>query len=150
MNELIDYAVDLILEGREEDAQEAILCESIESELVKNISEVSMLDYLLKCEKFFDDRDLYLYQGWEDAQVLSAPKVDKFWITLDLRASPKTELKGALRCCNGDEEQNTVKYKKLEDGSYFVRFKILRRILDKIESREKDRAETIADNESEV
>ncbi len=133
-----------------EEAQEILLAESIESDLIKNISETSKLDYLLKTEKFFDDRNLFLYDGWEDGQVLSAPKVDKFWVTLDLRVSPKTELTGALRCCNGEESQNTVQYKKLEDGSFFVRFKILRRILDKIEMSEKDRAEEIADRESEV
>lgn len=150
MSELTEYAVTLIMEDRVEEAKECLLAESIESELVKNISETSKLDYLLKMEKFFDDRDLYLYQGWEDAQILTSPKVDKFWVTLDLRVGPKTELKGALRCCNGEESQNTVKHKKFEDGSFFIRFKILRRILDKIEMAERDRAEVVADDESEV
>jgi hypothetical protein len=91
-----------------------------------------------------------LYRGWEDAQILGRPKINKFWVTLDLRVAPHTELKGALRCCSDEESQNTAKYKQLEDGSYFVRFKILRRILDQIETDMKDRAEEVADNESEA
>jgi hypothetical protein len=138
------------LQDRAADARECLLAESIESDIVKNIGETSKLDYLLKLEKFFDERDLYLYQGWEDAQIVEAPKVTKFWVTLDLRVSEKTELKGALRCCNGEESQNSARYKQLEDGSYYVRFKILRRILDKIEMDAKDKAEDIADDESEV
>lgn len=138
------------LKDRGADARECLLVESIESDIVKNIGETSKLDYLMKMEKFFDEHDLYLYKGWEDAQILSAPKVNKFWVTLDLRVSEKTELKGALRCCNGEESQNQATYKRLEDGSYFVRFKILRRILDKIEMDSKDRAEDIAEDESEV
>jgi hypothetical protein len=136
---------------RTQDAREVFLVESIESDLVKNIAETTKLDYLLKFEKYLDDRDLYLYQGWEDAQILGPPKVDKYWVIVDLRVSENCELKGALRCCNAeDDDQNTVRYKRLEDGSYYVRFKILRRLLDKVEMDAKDRAEEIADEESEV
>lgn len=139
------------MQDRLVEAREALLAESIETEVVKNIGETSKLDYLLKIEQFFDDRDLYLYHGWEDAQILGSPKVTKFWVTLDLRVAKDTELKGALRCCNGeDSEQNSATYKQLEDGSYFVRFKVLRRLLDKIEMDAKDHAEEIADAESEV
>jgi hypothetical protein len=150
MSELSDYAVSLIMEDRIDEAKECLLAESIETDIIKSIGEVSALDYLLKLESFFDQRDLYLYRGWEDAQILSRPKIEKFWVTLDLRVAPHTELKGALRCCSDEEGQNTAKYKQLEDGSYFVRFKILRRILDQIETDMKDRAEEIADNESEA
>lgn len=133
------------------DAKEALLVESVETELVKNIAETSKMDYLLKFEKFLDDRDLYLYHGWEDAQVLAAPEISKYWVSVDLRVPKDCELKGALRCCNSEtDEQNTTRYKQLEDGSYYVRFKILRRVLDQIEMDAKDRAEEIADNESEV
>lgn len=140
-----------VMQDRVDEARECLLVESMETELIKNIGETSKLDYLLKMEKFFDDRDLYLFDGWENAQVISAPTVDKFWVTLDLRLDKDADLKAALRCCNGEgSSQNTTRYKKLEDGSFFVRFKILRRLLDKIEMDAKDRAEEIADNESEV
>lgn len=133
------------------EAREALLVESIESQLVKNIAETSKLDYLMKFEKFLDDRDLYLYKGWEEGEILGSPDVGKYWVKVDLRVPKDCELKGALRCCNTeDDEQNTVRYKQLEDGSYYVRFKILRRLLDKIEMDSKDRAEEIADDESEV
>lgn len=150
MSQLTDYAVSLIMEDRLTEAQECLLAESIESEIIQAIGETSQLDYLLKFEKFLDERDLYIFHGWEDAQVLCAPKIDKFWVTVDLCVPPNTELKGALRCCSDAEEQNTVKYRKQEDNSIFVRFKILRRILDKLEMRAKDRAEAIADQQSEV
>ncbi len=140
----------LIMQNRIDEAQEILIAESIENDLLQRISETGILDYLLKLEKFFDDRDLYLFRGWEDAQVLSQPKIDKFWVSIDLRVEKDTELKGALRCCSDQEAQNTVKYKKLEDGSYFIRFKILRRILDQIEMDAKDRAEEVATKESEV
>lgn len=150
MSALTDYAMTLLLEDRVDEAQECLMAESIESDIMQAIGETSELDYLLKIERFFDERDLYLYSGWEDAQILSAPKVAKFWVTLDLRVPKDTELKGALRCCADEESQNTAKYKQLEDGTFFVRFKILRRFLDKIEMNAKDRAEEITDKESEV
>jgi hypothetical protein len=140
----------LILEDRIDEAQEMLLCETIENDLLQKINETGSLDYLMKIEQFFDQRDLYLYPGWEDAQVLEAPKIDRFWVSLDLRVGKDTDLTGSMRCCSDKEAQNSVKYKQLEDGSYFVRFKILRRILDKIESDAKDRAEDTAQKESEV
>jgi|ERR1044071_2759436 hypothetical protein len=151
MGELSDFAMQLILEDRIDEAQETLLAESIESDLIQSIGETSQLDYLLKMEKFFDDRDLYVYDGWEDAQVLSSPKIGKYFVTIDLRVPPNCELKGALRLNSSEEEeQNTTSYKTLEDGTHFVRFKILRRLLDKIEMAAKDRAEEITDKESEV
>jgi hypothetical protein len=147
---LSEFSIKLIMLDRVDEAQEILLAESIEDDLLQRISETSVLDYLMKLEKFFDNRDLYLYKGWEDAQILSQPKVEKFWVSLDLRVSPSTELIGAMRCCSDEEAQNTVKYKKMEDGTYFVRFKILRRILDQIEMDHKDRAEEIASKESEA
>lgn len=147
---LSEYTMSLIMEDRIEEAQEMLLAESIENDLLQKISETGGLDYLMKLDQFFDERDLYLYRGWEDAQILSPPKIEKFWVSLDLRVAPDSELKGALRCCSDQEAQNSVKYKKLEDGSYFIRFKILRRTLDKIEMDMKDRSEEIAKKESEV
>lgn len=147
---LSEYSMKLIMQDRLDEAQEILIAESIEDDLLQRISETSVLDYLMKLEKFFDERDLYLFRGWEEAQILSQPKVEKFWVTLDLRVGPDTELKGALRCCSDQEAQNSVKYKKLDDGSYFIRFKVLRRILDRIEMDAKDRSEEIAKKESEV
>jgi hypothetical protein len=150
MSSLSDYTMKLIFEDRIDEAQEALLCETIENDLLAKINEVGVLDYLMKIEQFFDQRDLYLYRGFEDAEILAAPKIDKFWVSLDLRVPRGTELEGTMRCCSDREAQNSVKYKELEDGSYFIRFKILRRILDKIESDAKDRAEDTAEKESEV
>jgi hypothetical protein len=79
MSELSNYAMSLILEDRIDEAKECLLAESIESDIIQSVGEVSALDYLLKLEKFFDQRDLYLFRGWQDAQVLSRPKVDRFW-----------------------------------------------------------------------
>lgn len=139
------------MNDRLDEARETMLAESFETDLIKNIGETSKLDYLLKLEKFFDDRDLYLYSGWEDAEILGSPNVSKFWVSLDMKVSKDAELKGILRCTYGeDSEQNTAKYKQLEDGNYYVRVKVLRRLLDKIEMTAKDRAEDIADLESEV
>lgn len=150
MSDLSDYTMRLILEDRIDEAEEALLCETMETDLLQRINETGALDYLMKLEQFFDQRDLYLYRGWEDAEILNAPKIDKFWISLDLRVPKEVELRGAKRCCSDKEAQNSVQYRQLEDGSYFVRFKILRRILDKIEMDAKDRAESLAHQESEV
>jgi hypothetical protein len=147
---LSEYTMRLILEDRIEEAEEMLLCETIESDLLQKINETGSLDYLMKLEQFFDQRYLYLFPGWEDAQILAAPQIGQFWVSLDLRVPKETELHGAKRCCSDREAQNSVKYTQLEDGSYFVRFKILRRILDKIESDAKDRAEDLAAKQSEV
>ena len=147
---LSEYTMQLIFEDRIDEAEEMLLCETIENDLLKQINETGSLDYLMKMEQFFDQRDLYLYKGWEDAEIVSAPKIGKFWVTLDLRVPRDAELKGAMRCCSDKEAQNSVKYKQLEDGSYYIRFKILRRILDKIEMDAKDKAEDTAAKQSEV
>ncbi len=147
---LTEYTMRLIMEDRIDEAQEVLLCETIENDLLQRINETGSLDYLMKIEQFFDQRDLYLYKGWDDAEILAPPKIDKFWVSLDLRVPNDVELKGAFRCCSDREAQNSVKYKHMEDGSVFVRFKILRRILDKIESDAKDQAEDLASKESEV
>lgn len=147
---LSEFTMKLIMEDRIEEAQEILLCETIENDLLQKINETGSLDYLMKLETFFDQRDLYLYKGWEDAEILSPPKIEKFWVGIDLRIPKDAELRGAMRCCSDREAQNSVRYKQLEDGSYFVRFKILRRILDKIEMDAKDRAEDLASQESEV
>jgi hypothetical protein len=150
MGLLYEYAVQLLLEDRVDEATDAIVAEGIEDELLQQIRSTSELDYLLKLDQFFDERNLYMYDGWENAQILKQPKVDKFWVTLDVRVPKETELKGARRCCAGKENQNTVEFKQLEDGSFFIRFHILRRILDKLEMDNRDRANDISDKESAV
>lgn len=152
MSELSQYAVDLLLEGREGDAREALLAESAELNMLKQIGETQMMDYLLKFEQYLDEHDIYLFdkpgvKGWTDGMIQHRPKISDYWVVIYMTVPKTTDLRAATRLIGDKEAQNEVKYKQNEDGSYLIKFRILRRLLDKIEQANKMRAEEIADRE---
>ena len=147
MSVLAEFAVDLIMEGRDDEAKEMIIAEDISNKMLKAVGEVTLLDYLMKFEEYLDDHDINLFDGWEDAEVICQPKVDKFWVTVYLKTPPHCDIRGAKRILNDKEAQNEVKGKKLPDGSHILQFKVLRRLLDAVEQTNKEKAKEIADRE---
>src|SRR6185437_9887994 len=128
MSELSEYAVNLLMDGRIEEAEEVMLVESTEGDLRRQIGEVSYLDYLLKFSKYLDDHDVQIFEGWDDA-LLYRPEIRQFWVIIYMRVGEKTDLKAIRRICTDKEDQNEVRVKKMDDGTQLLRFKILRRLL---------------------
>lgn len=95
--------------------------------------ERDQFNYLMRIEQYFDECDLYAYDGWADAEISRAPDIEKFWVTVDLYVEKDTDMAGALRI-RGKEEQNDVRVAPWGKGK-IVRCRILRRILDGIEDR---------------
>ena len=144
-----DHIVDMILEDDESNKiEDAILLESEEEDIIQTLGDVTKMNYLLKLEEYFDDHDLYLFDGWEDAQILAPVKIERFWTTFFLLVSPKTDLRGITRIQNDKEGQNKVAYKDLgDDKGYIIRVTILKRYLDAIEKKNKLRAQELSDDE---
>lgn len=149
MSERMENIVDLIMEDRYEEAEQSILRETVEDKLLKQVGEVSYMNYLLKWEEFFNDYDGYLFgEEWDRAEVLlNKLKVDKFWVTIFMVVPKGTDLRAAKRIMSDKTPQNTVQYKKLADGRILLKFKVLRRYLDKIEQKNKEKAQAVSDQE---
>lgn len=142
--------VDLLIDGETQIATDELLLEAEEDDLLANLGgETTLMNYLLKFEEYLDDHDLYLFQGWEKGEIVEKPKVEKFWVTFYVRVPGDCELKGARRLTNDKEGQNVVKVKALDDGTHLVMFKILKRYLDEIEQRNKERSDQLSDEDME-
>jgi hypothetical protein len=144
--------VDLMLEGDENDFQEikeAILLENDEERIMRTLGDSTYMNYLLKFEEYLDDHDVYLFDGWEDAKMMKPVTIDRFWAEFLVWFGPEADLRGATRLTNDKEAQNSVKVKKLGDKGYILKFRILKRYLDAIEQRSKERAEQLSDEQLE-
>lgn len=104
-----------------------ILAEGYELE-----NESTIMSYLFRVEQLFDDNDVYLFDGWIDGEVIGPPDIGKFWITTEMRFPKELDLEGAARII-GKDKKNFVGVKKLDDGSYMLKIKILRHELDDME-----------------
>lgn len=149
----MEYVVDMLLEDDDEGAMEWLLLEGEERDLLTNLGgETTLMNYLIKFEEYMDDHDIYLFDGWEDAQIVGKPLVEKFWVTVWLRLGPNAQIAGAKRLMNDKEGQNTVKFKKLgvdgRDG-YLLKIRVLKRFLDQIEKRNQEKSDQLSDDEIE-
>lgn len=149
MTNAIDMIMDEAYDDQINSIAQVILHETIEEKIIKNISDVSYLQYLMKFEQYTNNHDFALFgKEWDNAEIdLSKVKIDKFWVTIYLTVDAKTDLRAVKRIMNDKESQNQVKYKKLDDGRIMLKFKILKRYLDQIERDDKEKAEEIADRE---
>lgn len=139
--------VDMLLEDDLETATDHLLLEHTEERVARALGGESMpMNYLMKFEEYLDDHDIYLYDGWEESRVIAKPKVDKFWVTFVLFCQKGIDLRGALRVVNDKEGQNEVKAKKVQDG-HVLKFRILKRYLDEIERKNKQKAEQEAEEQ---
>lgn len=151
--EEIREVMDLIMYGDEEDlahAKKTLVKENEEERIVRVLGDSMPMNYLMKFEEYLDDHDIYLFKGWEDARVIGSPVISKFWAVFNIWVSPDTDMRGAKRLVNDKEGQNIVRVKKLDgDRGMIVQFKVLKRYLDAIEQRNKDRAEQLSDEQLE-
>ena len=141
--------VDMLINGEVEKAEEHLLNENQEQQIIRAMGGDRMpMNYLLKFEEYLDDHDIYLFDGWQDCVVCYKPKIEKFWTTFYLFCPEGTDLRGALRLTNDKEGQNEIKQKRIE-GGHILQFKILRRYLDEVEKKNQERAEELSDEEME-
>lgn len=149
MNDDWGAIVDLILSDEPDEAQHHLLVENEEEQILKAMGGEKMpMNYLLKFEEYLDEHDIYLFDGWEEAQIVGKPQVDKFWCTFYVFCAKGTDLRGALRVKNEKEGQNQVKAKKAE-GGHIIKFKILKRYLDQVEQHNKQKAKQMSQDEVE-
>lgn len=145
MTEEFESIVDLIIRGEEKEAEYHLLMENTEERITRVLGDSNKMNYLMKFEEYLDDHDIYLFAGWEEAEIITRPAIDRFWATFYVRVSKDTDLRGALRIMNDKEGQNSVKYSTNEDGGYTLIFRILKRYLDQIEYKSKEKATQLAD-----
>lgn len=142
----LTHVVDKLLDEDDlEGAQNALLMENEEDRLTRRLGDQMLTNYLLKFEEYLDDHDLYLYDGWEDVQVLGKPQVQRFWVVVNLWAAKDVDLAGIQRIKTDQDGQNQIKVKKLKDGSMVIQVRILRRLLDRVEEKSQDEVEEISD-----
>lgn len=137
MSDFIDQTVEIMLGDDDASNEElvTIFRESVE-ELVRENDQKSYLELM---EQYFDMCDIYAYGPWGDSEIMTEPKIGKFWFEVDLRVPKEVDLEGAARLL-GKQKENKVLVRK-GDNFYHIRVKILRRILDGIESRNRHEAE---------
>ena len=141
--------VDMLIEGDVEAAEEHLLVENQEQQIIRAMGGDRMpMNYLLKFEEYLDDHDVYLFDGWEECRICYKPRIDKYWTTFYLFCPKGTDLRGALRVTTDKEGQNEVKHKKVE-GGHVLQFRILRRYLDELEKKNQERAEELSAEEME-
>ena len=55
------------------------------ADVVKNIAEIYDSDVaftvLKDFERVLDDLDVYVYDNWEDGEIVSGPKISRHWVT---------------------------------------------------------------------
>jgi hypothetical protein len=113
---------------------------SILTESAEQIAEeTDAMSYLMKLEEFLDDCGVYSFKGWEDAIVISEPNIEKFWVGFDFLVPKDTDLEASLHISGRDREAKVIV--KKEGSKLLVRIKVLRRILDEIEFRNRKEAE---------
>lgn len=137
--------VEVMLDEDDDSLDEFILTESEKDEVLAALSgDTTLMNYLMLFEEFLEQHDLYLFTGWDDAQIVGQPSVEKFWVTFDLLIDHKTDFRGARRI-NDAMPQGQVTAKRLQDGNILVRFQILKRLLDQIETDNKEKIEKLSD-----
>lgn len=142
----MEHIVDLLMDGNLDEAQTELLLENEQTQIMSSIGDTTQFNYLMKFEEYLDEHDLYLFPGWEDAIVVSPIVIEKYWTVFYLKVGANTDLRGAKRVQSNKEGQNRVGVKKLDDG-YLVKFQILKKYLDDIEIRNKEKIEDLAKEE---
>ena len=144
-NDTMDHLVEVMLDGNESTLDELVLLEGEKDDVINSLGgETTLMNYMMLFEEFLEDHDIYLFDGWEDAQFIGKPIVEKFWITFHILLSDKADIRGGKRV-NDALKQGEVIIRKLKDGRYLARFLILKRDLDAIENANKERIDQLSD-----
>lgn len=144
-SDTLDHLVEIMLDGDDDSLSDLILTESEKDEILFALEgETTLMNYIMLFEEYLEEHDIYLFKGWENAQLIGKPIVEKFWITFNLLVDENTDIRGAKRVQQA-MSQGEVKAKKLQDGRRVVQFMVLRRDLDQIEKANKERIDQLSD-----
>lgn len=144
-NDTMDHLVEVMLDGDDATLSDIVLLEGEKDDVINSLDgEATLMNYMMLFEEFLEEHDIYLFAGWEDAQFVGKPIVEKFWITFHILLSDKADVRGAKRVHDA-LNQGEVIVRKLNDGRYVARFLILKRDLDAIENANKERIDQLSD-----
>lgn len=136
--------IEVMLNEDDDSLAEFLLVESERDDLIAGLDgNTTLMDYLYLFEEFLDQHDIYLFKGWDTAQIMGQPNVEKFWITITLLVDDEVDLRGAKRV-NDALGQGKVEIKNHANGKLVI-FTILKQSLDQIEQTNKDRIEELSD-----
>lgn len=136
---------DMIIETDDErEVNTFLMSESKIDELFAKVGNEQAMNYLIKFEEYLSDHDVYMFRGWEDAKIVKAPKIAKFWCEFDVLVSSKTDLRALKRVTNDKEGQNEVNVSDLENGAKLINFKILKKYFDEIDERNDKKIQELA------
>lgn len=140
-----DSLVEIMMTDDAESLDEFILNESERDEVLSSLGgDQTLINYMFLFEEFLEQHDLYLFKGWEKAQFIGRPKIEKFWVTFHLLVNSKSDMRGAKRI-NDALKQGEVIAKDLPDGKgKIVQFTVLKRDLDRIEADNQEKIEKLS------
>ena len=141
-----DQSVEILIDDADnnETILDFILTESEKDEVLYTLGgDQTLINYMYLFEEFLEQHDIYLFKGWEKAQFVGQPQIEKFWAVFHLLVNQETDLRGAKRIKDAID-QGSVEVKKLDNGSSMVKFSILKRELDRIESSNQEKIEKLS------
>lgn len=140
--------VEQIIDSKPDETRRIALNENNETNVLRLVGETSLLNYLCKMEAFLDQRDVYVFRGWDKAEISRKPVVEKFWVTFFLVFPTNSEIdEGVRRITNDKEAQNQVRGRRIGNGQVEIQMRLLKRLLDAIELQTKDQAKELASEE---
>jgi hypothetical protein len=109
-----------------------------------------LLDLLIKMEDVIDSLDTYVFKNWFDAEIISGPKVRRYWLTLILKTSHDMmpDPRGASRLLKhgvlveygkGEQADSKDKDKDAENtADWMIEVSIPRRLITELNSDQLD------------
>ncbi len=81
-----DVMADLLENGTDEEIEDYLLMEAAEEDLIIRMGgDRTKMQYAILIEQLLDDNNFYVFNGWEDAIMVSAPNVEKYVVTVNLQ-----------------------------------------------------------------
>lgn len=94
--------------------------------------------YLLMFEQYLDECSVYAYDGWDDVEVIDAPVIEKYHVTVKLKFNTKLDKRSLIRLVGIENENDFSEIK--EDGETYYLFRVLRSMLEDMEEDNRKRA----------
>lgn len=139
--------VTLLAEDDKEQIQSELLFEDYKDKIIRKLGDSTFFEYVMWFEEYLENHDIYLFDGWDDAQLLKPVTIQKFWAIFRLLLPKGTDLQGAKRLINNKEAQNSIKYVTLPDGRIVMQLKIVKKFLDEIKEKAEEEAKEFAKEE---
>lgn len=84
-------------------------------DIIENINSIynsnNALDILKDYERVFDELDLYVFENWDEGEIVAGPKVERHWVTCEFMW-PKNKMPNPEAAKRLSEYGCQVKYKR--------------------------------------